>query len=179
MVVRAKRRSARALRSGCLRSTKASQSVESTLSLNYLEISSINTDVARSETSVGSRRRAQPRTPALTLQSKKRLAEPSGLGASFCSSGFTKPGFCPPHGLRRAAKPQGETGGRGGNYFPRIAFPALTFLPPAYRALPSAPDTLYGLSACTTPATLDGGSESRLLAVVGRTARKRPGAPER
>ena len=26
-----------------------------------------------------------------------------------------------PHDTRRAAKPQGETGGRGGNYFPRIA----------------------------------------------------------
>ena len=35
---------------------------------------------------------------------------------------------------------------------------------PECHGRPSAPDTLYGPSACTTPAALNGGSEFRLLA---------------
>ena len=85
---------------------------------------------------------------------------------------------CPGHAVRtrglyharRAAKPQGKTGGRGGNYdiFPR----------PSTTKRPSAPDTLYCPITCTVVISFNGGSEFRLFMTTGRAARKRPGAPE-
>ena len=72
-------------------------------------------------------------TPALTGQPETR---PPGLPALARHAFFpvlSTPDIRHPHEPRRAAKPQGETGGRGGNYFPRIAFRGRGGLPAGVR----------------------------------------------
>ena len=136
---------ARASRNGCLCSTKVFQSVGPLLSLKNLEIPSINTDVAaKAETSVGSRRRAQPRTPALSLQPEQRPPRlsafaplpflPSLIEARLPTSARHKSSrpLCP----AEPAKPGGRTKGARGELFPPHAFFAFSAFP-AFPAFPA------------------------------------------
>ena len=104
------------------------------LFLSNLEIPSINTDVARSETSVGHRRRVQPHTPALTEQPEQRPPSPSGLGVTPLPCLTRLFGAWLPVSARRP--PRGEaarrTKGARGELFPPHA---LTFS--LARVLPS------------------------------------------
>ncbi len=108
------------------RSTTAFQSVEPALCLNHLEIPSNHTDVARSETSVGQPQAGAAAHACTDYEARNAFAKHAGPCVTPCPAAISKHGSRHPHDSRRAAKPQGETGGRGGNYFPRIAltFPA-------------------------------------------------------
>ena len=66
------------------------------------------------------------RTPALTAQPEKSLPSlPAPASLPLPSPPFRRCGLCLPPQPAAAAKPQGETGGRGGNYFPRICLSCL------------------------------------------------------
>ena len=73
---------------------------------------------------IGRRRQAGAAAHACTdSAARKAHTGPSGLCVTpLCHAAFSKYGHGHPHRPRRAAKPQGETGGRGGNYFPRVPF---------------------------------------------------------
>ena len=113
--------------------TTAFQSFEPALSLKNLEIPTNNTDVA------AKRNIGRPRQAGAAAHACTEIAARNAPCRAFrpwrhspCYPAISEPDIRHPHEPRRAAKPQGETGGRGGNYFPRIA---LTF--PAARVPPS------------------------------------------
>ena len=112
------------MKNDCPLQTKVFQSVEPALSRKNLEIPTNNTDVA-AKRNIGRPRQAGAAAHACTeIAARNAPAEPSGLCVtSPAIPAFSKPDIRHPHEPRRAAQPQGETGGRGGNYFPRIAFP--------------------------------------------------------
>ena len=80
-------------------------------------------------TGVGHRRWAQQRTPALSPQTEQRLpSTPSPASLPFRTPARSQKRSMP--SLRRLPNRrsrEAETGGRGGNYFPRMPF--LSFLP--------------------------------------------------
>ena len=79
-------------------------------------------------TGVGHRRWAQQRTPALSPRPEPRLPgppPPRSPGLSSLPSIFGN-ALCLHAPAPPRAKPEAETGGRGGNYFPRMPF--LSFL---------------------------------------------------
>ncbi len=98
------------------------------------------------------------------LAARNAHAEPSDLHASPCFLRSSLRSGVPSIFDKKLKEPRG----RGGELFPPHAFPALTFPPPEYHALPSAPDTLYGPMTCTVVISFNAGSESRLFMTTGR-----------
>ena len=146
--------------------TKAFQSVEPTLSLKNLVITSKHTDVARSETSVGQPQAGAGHTPALTWQPETRLPRLTTFSPLPCFSRGFLHNSRHWHDTRRKAK-QGGAGGiifpagvRGGAPHAFSAFPFLCFLhrlpiwemkrPARVRTVPRAESQVNGSSRTTT-----------------------------
>ena len=83
---------------------------------------------ARESGDIGRRRQAGAAAHACTeFAARTAHAGTSGLCVTLFSGSLFRALLSRPHGIRRAAQPQGETRGRGGNYSPRMPF--LSFLP--------------------------------------------------
>ena len=96
------------------RSTTAFQSVEPAPCLNHLEIPSNNTDVARSETSVGQPQAGAAAHACTEVAARTEPAETSGLCVPFpYPPAFSKPDFRHPHVPPRGEAAMRTKGARG------------------------------------------------------------------
>ena len=124
MVVLRKRRPARALKNDCSLPAKVSQSVDPALSPKKIWKSLPTTPMLPQRGNIGRQPQAGAAAHACTEIAARNA--PCRSFPAFASlpglSAISKPDNRHPHDTRRAAQPQGETGGCGGNYFPRMAF---------------------------------------------------------
>ena len=116
---RCQRRPARASRNGSSGQRRPSRALNQRSALPFWKSLPTTPMLRAAKHRSASRRRAQPRTPALTTKPETRSPSMPALASRPALPAISKHGSRHPHDSRRAAKPQGEPGGPGGNYFPR------------------------------------------------------------